>query len=140
VRCLLQSIESFGPWFESKIPLYYERSNLHQALLSALERAEGFSPVPYITDLLNGQRNTIIVRGISTLSKIGCKQAIKTIGNYLLAFKSIYVRRNAAEYLGETGHESALEFLEAALMDASPGVRQSSLRSIAQIHAVQHSW
>ena len=140
VRCLLQSIESFGPWFESKIPLYYERSNLHQALLSALERAEGFSPVPYITHLLNGQRNTIIVRGISTLAKIGCKQAIKTIGNYLLAFKSIYVRRNAAEYLGETGHESALEFLEAALMDASPGVRQSSLRSIAQIHAVQHSW
>lgn len=140
VRCLLQSVESFGPWFESQIPLFYERPNLHQALLSALERVEGFSPVSYITQLLKGQRNTIIVRGISTLAKIGCKQAIKTIGNYLLAFKSIYVRRNAAEYLGETGHESALEYLEAALMDASPGVRQSSLRSIAQIHAVQHSW
>lgn len=140
VRCLLQSIDSFGPWFESQIPLYYERPNLHQALLSALERVDGFSPVSYIAHLLNGQRNTIIVRGISTLAKIGCKQAIKTIGNYLLAFKSIYVRRNAAEYLGETGHESALGYLEAALADTSPGVRQSSLRSIAQIHAVQHSW
>jgi len=140
IRCLLQSIESFGPWFESQIPSYYERPNLHQALLSALERTDGFSPVPYIAHLLNGQRNTIIVRGISTLAKIGCEQAIKAIGNYLLAFKSIYVRRNAAEYLGETGHESALKYLEAALKDVSPGVRQSALRSTAQIHAVQHSW
>ena len=140
IRCLLQSIESFGPWFESQIPSFYDRPNLHQALLSALERVDGFSPVPYIAHLLNGQRNTIIVRGISTLAKIGCEQAIKTIGHYLLAFKSIYVRRNAAEYLGETGHESALIYLEAGLNDSSPGVRQSALRSTAQIHAVQHSW
>ena len=140
VRSVLQNIEEFGPWFEQVIPSYYERPQLHQALLAALRSTTGFSPVPYITHLLKGQRNTIIVRGISTMANIGCESAIEAIGNYLLAFKSIYVRRNAADYLGETGSESALKYLELGLQDSSPGVRQSSLRSKAKIHAVRNAW
>ena len=74
------------------------------------------------------------------MANIGCESAIEAIGNYLLAFKSIYVRRNAADYLGETGSESALKYLELGLQDSSPGVRQSSLRSKAKIHAVRNAW
>ena len=77
----------------------------------------------------------MIIRGIATLSRIGDDSSLRAIGQYLLTHESRYVRRNAAEYLGETGLVAALPYLELAQEDQSHGVRQSALRSIVQINA-----
>ena len=134
-KCLLQSITQFGAWFEPYVKSYIGKKRLYQSLLIALEKTSGFSRTPYICDLLKDQRNTILVRGIATLSRIGTEISLRAVGQYLLAHESRYVRRNAAEYLGESGLSFALPFLELAQEDESHGVRQSALRSIVQINA-----
>lgn len=132
-RCLLQCIASFGPWFEPYAVKMCTVKTLQPHLLKALGRARGFDQVPLIKSIIQKERNTIIVRGLSALSKIHSVQAIELIGSYLLTHESRYVRRNAAEYLGETGRISALTYLHKAGVDISNGVRDSALRSIKKI-------
>lgn len=136
VKCLLQSIEHFGAWFETYVKSYIGQRRLHQSLLIALQKTSGFSRTPYIFELLQEPTtSSMIIRGIATLSRIGDDSSLRAIGQYLLTHKSRYVRRNAAEYFGETGLVAALPYLELAQEDQSHGVRQSALRSIVQINA-----
>ena len=104
-------------------------------LVKALGKSHGFNQIPLLKSLIEGERNTLIVRGMQSLSKIHSVEAIELIGSYLLTHESRYVRRNAAEYLGETGHIAALSYLEKVGDDISFGVKDSAKRSIEKIKA-----
>jgi len=134
LRCLLQHIASFGPWFEQKAQQLSKYPEVNLALLKAMGRAYGFNQVPIINAIIEHERNTIIVRGLAALSKIHSVDAIEVIGGYLLNHDSRYVRRNAAEYLGKSGQKTSLEYLQHAGNDISNGVRDSVTRSIEQIN------
>ena len=135
VRCLLQCITSFGPWFESHAMKFVDMRELQLDLVKALGKSHGFNQIPLLKSLIEGERNTLIVRGMQSLSKIHSVEAIELIGSYLLTHESRYVRRNAAEYLGETGHIAALSYLEEVGDDISFGVKDSAKRSIEKIKA-----
>jgi hypothetical protein len=134
IKCLLQSIASFGPWFESYTQKWTTQPILFPDLLKAMKRTHGFNQVPIIKTIMKHERNTIIVRGIAVLSKIHSTEAIEVVGGYLLNHDSRYVRRNAAEYLGETGRSAALTFLCQVDNDISIGVRNSAKCAIAKIN------
>ena len=134
IKCLLQSIASFGPWFESYAQKWTTQPILFPDLLKAMKRTRGFNQVPTIKTIMKHERNTIIVRGIAVLSKIHSTEAIEVVGGYLLNHDSRYVRRNAAEYLGETGRSAALTFLCQVDNDISIGVRNSAKCAIAKIN------
>jgi len=136
LRCLLQNIASFGPWFEKHAHQLSTYPRVNLALLKAMGRSYGFNQVPIINSIIEHERNTIIIRGLAALSKIHSVEAIEVIGGYLLNHDSRYVRRNAAEYLGKTGQKAALKFLDQVGDDISSGVRDSAIRSIEQINKV----
>ena len=83
---------------------------------------------------MKNQRNTLIVRGIATLSKLHSIEGINLIGDYLMTHESRYVRRNAAEYLGESGRIASLAFLHRVGDDISIGVRNSARVAIEKIN------
>lgn len=134
LRCLLQSIASFGPWFEQHSQRLSKHSELHADLLRAMSRSHGFNQIPTIKAIMKDQRNTLIVRGIVALSKLHSVEAVNLIGDYLLNHDSRYVRRNAAEYLGESGRIAALAFLHRVGDDISVGVRNSARIAIGKIN------
>ena len=134
LRCLLQSIASFGPWFEQHAQQLSTYPEVNLALLNAMGRTYGFNQVPIINAIMKHERNTIIVRGLAALSKLHSIEAIEIIGGYLLNHDSRYVRRNAAEDLGRTKHLTALKYLEQVGNDISNGVRDSVKRSIERIN------
>ena len=134
LRCLLQSIASFGPWFEHHAQQLSTYPEVNLALLNAMGRTYGFNQVPIINAIMKHERNTIIVRGLAALSKLHSIEAIEIIGGYLLNHDSRYVRRNAAEDLGKTKQLTALKYLEQVDNDISNGVRDSVKRSIERIN------
>jgi HEAT repeat protein len=131
---LLQSIASFGPWFEHHAQQLSTYPEVNLALLNAMGRTYGFNQVPIINAIMKHERNTIIVRGLAALSKLHSIEAIEIIGGYLLNHDSRYVRRNAAEDLGKTKQLTALKYLEQVDNDISNGVRDSVKRSIERIN------
>ena len=139
VRCLLQCITSFGPWFEPHAKKFVDVRDIQLDLVKALGKSHGFNQVPLLKSLIEGERNTLIVRGMQSLSKIHSVEAIELIGSYLLTHESRYVRRNAAEYLGETGRIAALSYLQKVGDDISFGVKDSARRSIEKIKAKHKS-
>ena len=134
LRCLLQSIASFGPWFEQHALQLSTYPEVNLALLKAMGRSYGFNQVPIINTIMKHERNTIIVRGLAALSKLHSIEATEVIGGYLLNHDSRYVRRNAAEDLGKTKQLTALKYLEQVGNDISNGVRDSAKRSIEKIN------
>ncbi len=135
LRALLQCIPSFGPWFEPYAKKLVEMREVQLDLVKALGRSHGFNQTPLIKSLIEGERNTLIVRGLQSLSMTHSVEAIELIGSYLLTHESRYVRRNAAEYLGETGRIAALSYLVQVGHDISFGVKDSARRSIEKINA-----
>ncbi len=133
VRCLLQCITSFGPWFEPHAKKLVDVREVQLDMVKALGKSHGFNQIPLLKSLIEGERNTLIVRGMQSLSKIRSDEAIELIGSYLLTHESRYVRRNAAEYLGETGRIAALSYLHQVGDDISFGVKDSAKRSIEKI-------
>ena len=134
LRALLQSVSFFGPWFEQYSLQLSTCPELHADLLRAMSRSHGFNQIPVIKDIMKNQRNTLIVRGIATLSKLHSIEGINLIGDYLMTHESRYVRRNAAEYLGESGRIAALAFLHRVGDDISIGVRNSARIAIEKIN------
>ena len=139
IRCLLQCIVSFGPWFEPHAKKFVEVREVRLDLVKALGKSHGFNQIPLMKSLIQGERNTLIVRGMQSLSKIHSVEAIELIGSYLLTHESRYVRRNAAEYLGETGRIAALSYLRQVGDDISIGVKDAAKRSIEKIKARHES-
>ena len=133
LRCLLQSVASFGPWFEPYAQHLSTFPELYPDLLKAMKRSYGFNQVPIIEAIIDGERNSIVVRGLALLSSLHSDEAIEIIGSYLATHESRYIRRHAAEYIGEAGHLAGLPFLHQANEDISNGVRTSAKRSIEMI-------
>ncbi len=139
LRTLLQCIPSFGPWFEPYAEKLVDMREVQLDLVKALGKSHGFNQTPFIKSLIEDERNTLIVRGMQSLSKTHSVEAIELIGSYLLTHESRYVRRNAAEYLGETGRIAALSYLRQVGDDISFGVKDSARRSIEKINAKHES-
>lgn len=139
IRCLLQCIPAFGPWFEPHAKELVGVREVQLDMVKALGKSHGFNQVSLLESLIEGERNTLIVRGLQSLSKIHSVEAIELIGSYLLTHESRYVRRNAAEYLGETGRITALPYLEKVGDDISFGVKDSARRSIEKIKSKHKS-
>jgi HEAT repeat protein len=133
LRCLLQSVASFGPWFEPHALHLTTISELYSDLLKAMKRSYGFNQVPIIEAIINGERNSIVVRGLALLSDIKSSESIEIVGSYLATHELRYIRRHAAEYMGEAGHLAGLPFLRQASNDISIGVRTSAKRSLEGI-------
>jgi HEAT repeat protein len=133
LRCLLQSVASFGPWFEPHALHLTTISELYSDLLKAMKRSYGFNQVPIIEAIINGERNCIVVRGLVILSEINSSESIEIVGSYLATHELRYIRRHAAEYMGEAGHLAGLPFLRQASNDISIGVRTSAKRSLEGI-------
>ena len=133
LRCLLQSITSFGPWFEPHAQHLITIPELYLDLLKAMKRSHGFNQVQIIESIINGERNCIVVRGLVLLSEINSSESIEIVGSYLATHELRYIRRHAAEYMGEAGHLAGLPFLRQASNDISNGVRTSAKRSLEGI-------
>lgn len=134
LRCLLQSIASFGPWFEPYAQHMITIPKLYSELLKAIKKSYGFNQVPIIEAIIDGEPNCIVVvRGLALLSAINSNESIEIVGSYLATHESRYTRRHAAEYIGEAGHLAGLPFLRQASNDTSHGVRTSAKRSLEGI-------
>ena len=133
LRCLLQSVASFGPWFEPYAQHLSTIPELYSDLLKAMKRSYGFNQVPIIEAIIDGERNSIVVRGLALLSSLHSNEAIEILGSYLSTHESRYIRRHAAEYIGEAGHLAGLPFLHQANNDISNGVQTSAKRSVEMI-------
>jgi hypothetical protein len=133
LRCLLQSVASFGPWFEPYAQHLITIPELYSDILKAMKRSYGFNQVPIIEAIINGERNCIVVRGLALLSEINSSESIEIVGSFLATHELRYIRRHAAEYIGEAGHLAGLPFLRQASNDISNGVRTSAKRSLEGI-------
>ena len=133
LRCLLQSVASFGPWFEPYAQHLSTIPELYSDVLKAMKRSSGFNQVPIIEAIIDGERNSIVVRGLALLSNLHSSESIEILGSYLLTHESRYIRRHAAEYIGEAGLPLGLSFLHQASSDLSNGVRTSAQRSVEMI-------
>ena len=133
LRCLLQSVASFGPWFEPYAQHLSTIPELYSDLLKAMKRSYGFNQVPIIETIIDGETNHIVVRGLALLSSLHSNEAIEILGSYLSTHESRYIRRHAAEYIGEAGHLAGLPFLHQANNDISNGVQTSAKRSVEMI-------
>jgi HEAT repeat protein len=98
-----------------------------------MKRSYGFNQVPIIEAIIKGERNSIVVRGLALLSDINSSESIEIVGSYLATHELRYIRRHAAEYMGEAGHLAGLPFLRQASNDISIGVRTSAKRSLEGI-------
>jgi len=140
LRCLLQSVASFGPWFEPYAQHLSTIPELFYDVLKAMKRSYGFNQVPIIGAIIDGERNSIVVRGLALLSNIHSNESIEILGSYLLTHESRYIRRHAAEYIGKAGLLLGLPFLHQASSDISNGVRTSAKCSVEMIIKAENSF